>query len=81
MQDLTWSMRRLPERRRAVAIYGPTSSGKTALSLHVCEAASERGLRPLVLKTDSYHLYVVNDIDKSKNKQTKIPGFNNRYLD
>ena len=28
----TWRVR-LPERRPAVAIYGPTSSGKTALSL------------------------------------------------
>ena len=45
--------RRLPERRRAVAIYGPTSSGKTALSLDVCDAASERGLRPVVLNADS----------------------------
>jgi hypothetical protein len=41
--NLSWWMRRPPERRRAVAIYGPTSSGKTALSLEVCEAASERG--------------------------------------
>ena len=51
--NLTWRRRRLPERRWAVAIYGPTSSGKTALSIDVCEAASERGLRPVVLNADS----------------------------
>jgi tRNA dimethylallyltransferase len=66
--NFTWWMRRLPERRRAVAIYGPTSSGKTALSLDVCEAASERGLRPVVLNADSRHVYVGLDIGTSKIK-------------
>ena len=55
--NFTWWMRRLPERRRTVAIYGPTSSGKTALSLDLCEAASERGLRPVVLNADSRQVY------------------------
>ena len=36
-----------------VAIYGPTSSGKTALSLEVSGAATERGLHPVVLNADS----------------------------
>jgi tRNA A37 N6-isopentenylltransferase MiaA len=49
-RNFTW---RLPELRPAVAIYGPTSSGKTALSLDVCEAASGHGLRPVVLNADS----------------------------
>jgi hypothetical protein len=40
--NFTWRLRRLPGRRPAVAIYGPTSSGKTALSLDVCEATSGR---------------------------------------
>jgi recA bacterial DNA recombination protein len=42
--NFTW---RLPERRRAVAIYGPTSSGKTALSLDVV-ASQTHGYREFV---------------------------------
>jgi tRNA dimethylallyltransferase len=79
--NLTWWMRRLPERRRAVAIYGPTSSGKTALSLDVCEAASERGLRPVVLNADSRQVYVGMDIGTSKIKPSEMRGFEHRLLD
>jgi hypothetical protein len=79
--DLTWRTRRLPERRRAVAIYGPTSSGKTALSLDVCEAASERGLRPVVLNADSRQVYVGMDIGTSKLKPSQMRGFEHRLLD
>jgi tRNA dimethylallyltransferase len=76
----TWWMR-LPQRRRAVAIYGPTSSGKTALSLDVCEAASERGLRPVVLNADSRQVYVGMDIGTSKIKPSQMRGFEHRLLD
>ncbi|MGH7734178.1 MAG: hypothetical protein ACREOE_10880, partial [Gemmatimonadales bacterium] len=79
--NLTWWMRRLPERRRAVAIFGPTSSGKTALSLDVCEAASERGLRPVVLNADSRQVYVGMDIGTSKIKPSEMRGFEHRLLD
>jgi tRNA dimethylallyltransferase len=79
--NLTWWMRRLPERRRAVAIYGPTSSGKTALSLDVCEAAFERGLRPVVLNADSRQVYVGMDIGTSKIKPSEMRGFEHRLLD
>ncbi len=79
--NLTWRLRRLPERRRAVAIYGPTSSGKTALSLDVCEAASERGLRPVVLNADSRQVYVGMDIGTSKIKPSDMRGFAHRLLD
>ena len=79
--NLTWRMRRLPERRRAVAIYGPTSSGKTALSLDVCEAASERGLRPVVLNADSRQVYAGMDIGTSKIKPSQMRGFEHRLLD
>ena len=79
--NLTWWMRRLPARRRAVAIYGPTSSGKTALSLDVCEAASERGLRPVVLNADSRQVYVGMDIGTSKIKPSQMRGFEHRLLD
>jgi tRNA dimethylallyltransferase len=79
--NLRWSMRRLPERRRAVAIYGPTSSGKTALSLEVCEAASERGLRPVVLNADSRQVYAGMDIGTSKIKPSQMRGFEHRLLD
>jgi tRNA dimethylallyltransferase len=74
-------MRRLPERRRAVAIYGPTSSGKTALSLDVCEAASEHGLRPVVLNADSRQVYAGLDIGTSKIKPSQMRGFEHRLLD
>jgi tRNA dimethylallyltransferase len=74
-------MRRLPERRRAVAIYGPTSSGKTALSLDVCEAASGRGLRPAVLNADSRQVYAGMDIGTSKIKPSEMRGFEHRLLD
>jgi tRNA dimethylallyltransferase len=70
-----------PERRRAVAIYGPTSSGKTALSLDVCEAASERGLRPVVLNADSRQVYAGMDIGTSKIKPSQMRGFDHRLLD
>jgi tRNA dimethylallyltransferase len=79
--NFTWWMRRLPGRRRAVAIYGPTSSGKTALSLDVCEAASECGLRPVVLNADSRQVYVGMDIGTSKIKPSQMRGFEHRLLD
>jgi len=68
-------------RRRAVAIYGPTSSGKTALSLDVCAAAFERGLRPVVLNADSRQVYVGMDIGTSKIKPSQTRGFEHRLLD
>jgi tRNA dimethylallyltransferase len=70
-----------PACRRAVAIYGPTSSGKTALSLDICEAASERGLRPVVLNADSRQVYVGMDIGTSKIKPSQMRGFEHRLLD
>jgi tRNA dimethylallyltransferase len=79
--DLTRRLGRPPERRRAVAIYGPTSSGKTALSLEVCEAASGRGLRPVVLNADSRQVYAGMDIGTSKIKPSQMRGFEHRLLD
>jgi tRNA dimethylallyltransferase len=79
--NLTRWMRPLPERRPAVAIYGPTSSGKTALSLDVCEAASGRGLRPVVLNADSRQVYAGMDIGTSKIKPSEMRGFEHRLLD
>jgi tRNA dimethylallyltransferase len=74
-------MRRLPGRRRAVAIYGPTSSGKTSLALEVCEAAAVRGLRPVVLNADSRQVYAGMDIGTSKIKVSQMRGFEHRLLD
>jgi len=73
--------RRLPGRRPAVALYGPTSSGKTVLALDVCEAASERGLRPVVLNADSRQVYAGMDIGTSKIKPSEMRGFEHRLLD
>jgi tRNA dimethylallyltransferase len=70
-----------PALRRAVAIYGPTSSGKTALSLDVCEAVSERGLRPVVLNADSRQVYAGMDIGTSKIRPSQMRGFEHRLLD
>ena len=70
-----------PTCRHAVALYGPTSSGKTELSLDVCEAASERGLRPVVLNADSRQVYVGMDIGTSKIKPSQMRGFEHRLLD
>ena len=79
--SLTRRLGRPPGRRRAVAIYGPTSSGKTALSLEVCEAAAERGLRPVVLNADSRQVYAGMDIGTSKITPSQMRGFEHRLLD
>lgn len=68
-------------RRPAVAIYGPTSSGKTALSLDVCEAAAGRGLHPVVLNADSRQVYAGLDIGTSKIRPSQMRGFEHRLLD
>ena len=78
--NLTGRLRRRPGRRPAVAIYGPTSSGKTALSLEVCQAAFERGLRPVVLNAGSRQVYAGMDIGTSKIKP-QMRGFGHRLLD
>jgi tRNA dimethylallyltransferase len=70
-----------PARRPAIAIYGPTSSGKTALSLDVCAAAYERGLRPVVLNADSRQVYAGMDVGTSKIKLAEMRGFEHRLLD
>jgi tRNA dimethylallyltransferase len=57
------------------------ASGKTALSLDVCEAVSERGLRPVVLNADSRQVYVGMDIGTSKIKLSEMRGFEHRLLD
>jgi tRNA dimethylallyltransferase len=72
---------RQTRRPRAVAIYGPTSSGKTALSLDVCEAAAERGLRPVVVNADSRQVYAGMDIGTSKIRPSQMRGFEHRLLD
>jgi tRNA dimethylallyltransferase len=78
-----WGLMSRPRRGRrpAVAIYGPTSSGKTALSLDVCQAASERGLLPVVLNADSRQVYAGMDIGTSKIRPWQMRGFEHRLLD
>jgi len=78
-----WGLMSRPHRGRrpAVGIYGPTSSGKTALSLDVCQAASERGLRPVVLNADSRQVYAGMDIGTSKIRPSQMRGFEHRLLD
>jgi tRNA dimethylallyltransferase len=78
-----WGLMSRPHRGRrpAIGIYGPTSSGKTALSLDVCQAASECGLRPVVLNADSRQVYVGMDIGTSKIRPSQMRGFEHRLLD
>ena len=47
----------------------------------VCDAASERGLRPVVLNADSRQVYVGMDIGTSKIKPSQMRGFEHRLLD
>ena len=77
----TGRLRRLPGRRPAVAIYGPTSVGKTALSLEVCAAVSGRGLRPVVLNADSRQVYAGMNIGTGKITPSQMRGFEHRLLD
>ena len=47
----------------------------------MCEAASGRGLRPVVLNADSRQVYVGMDIGTSKIKPSQMRGFEHRLLD
>jgi len=67
--------------RAGVAIFGPTSSGKTDLSLQVAELAIERGLVPVVLNADSRQIYTGMDIGTSKITPDGMRGIEHRLID
>lgn len=65
----------------ALAIFGPTSSGKTDLSLRVAEVARERGYTPVVLNADSRQIYTGMDIGTSKIRRSEMRGIEHRLID
>lgn len=64
-----------------VALYGPTSSGKTSMSLDVAERVEREGLRPVVLNADSRQIYTAMDIGTSKIRPSEMRGIEHRLLD
>jgi tRNA dimethylallyltransferase len=67
--------------RRGVAIFGPTSSGKTAASLDIAEELRDLGMRPVVLNADSRQVYRGMDIGTSKTRPSEMRGVEHRLID
>jgi tRNA dimethylallyltransferase len=68
--------------RLVVAIYGPTSSGKTALSVRLCQLIAERLDRPpVVISADSRQVYRYLDIGTSKTSVDEMGGIPHRMID
>ena len=67
--------------RRSVAIFGPTSSGKTAASLDIAEELRRLGMRPVVLNADSRQLYRGMDIGTTKIRPSQMRGVEHRLID
>jgi tRNA dimethylallyltransferase len=67
--------------RRGVAIFGPTSSGKTAASLDLAEELRRLGMTPLVLNADSRQVYRGMDIGTSKTLAHEMRGVEHRLID
>lgn len=68
--------------RLVVAIYGPTSSGKTALSVRLCQLIADRlGLAPMVISADSRQVYRFMDIGTSKTTVDEMGGIPHRMID
>ncbi len=64
-----------------VVLFGPTSSGKTGLSLDVAARLRARGWRPVVLNADSRQVYRYMDIGTSKIARRDMQGVEHRLLD
>lgn len=68
--------------RTLVAVYGPTSSGKTALSLDLGErVARELGVEPVVVSADSRQVYRHLDIGTSKTLPNERRGIRHEMID
>jgi tRNA dimethylallyltransferase len=68
--------------RLVVAIYGPTSSGKTALSVGLCQLIADRlGSAPVVISADSRQVYRFMDIGTSKTTAAEMGGIPHRMID
>lgn len=66
---------------KGVALLGPTSSGKTGLSLDVAARLGAQGRRPVVLNADSRQVYRYMDIGTSKIAPRDMEGIEHRLLD
>lgn len=65
-----------------VALYGPTSSGKTALSLDLGERLrDDHGMTPVVISADSRQVYEHMDIGTSKIGRADIRGIRHEMID
>lgn len=65
-----------------VALYGPTSSGKTALSVDVAERIErDLGRRVVVVSADSRQVYRYMDIGTSKTTSAEMHGIRHEMLD
>lgn len=68
--------------RTLVALYGPTSSGKTALSLDLAERVSrDLGAEPVVVSADSRQVYRHMDIGTSKTMPEERRGIRHEMID
>ena len=64
-----------------VVLFGPTSSGKTGLSLDVAGRLRAQGRRLVVLNADSRQVYRYMDIGTSKIARRDMQGVEHRLLD
>jgi tRNA dimethylallyltransferase len=74
--------KRLDEGRLLVSLYGPTSSGKTALSIDLAERIErELGRRVVVISADSRQVYRYMDIGTSKTTAAEMRGIQHEMID
>jgi tRNA dimethylallyltransferase len=66
---------------KGVALLGPTSSGKTGVSLELAARLRAQGRRPVVLNADSRQVYRYMDIGTSKIAPRDMQGIEHRLLD
>lgn len=68
--------------RLLVALYGPTSAGKTAVSVDLClRIRDELGLPPMVVSADSRQVYRYMDIGTSKTTPEEMRGIPHTMID
>lgn len=64
-----------------VVLYGPTGSGKTALSVQACLQLRASGREPVVLSADSRQVYRGLDIGTSKTTSEEMHGIRHELID
>jgi tRNA dimethylallyltransferase len=75
-------MERARASRLVVAVYGPTSSGKTRLSVGLCRRLRDGlGMRPVVISADSRQVYRHMDIGTSKTTAQEMQGIRHEMID